>query len=100
MNTMIGVSDPIYASAGIPPNALLDRNLRFLGGLWLVLGVATYWLIPRIAAGRARAQDKVLRELGTSAWADAERRLARLLQVAVEKRRLRRDRRRILMRAR
>ena len=35
----------------------------------------------------ARAQDKVLRELGTKAWADAERRLSRLLHVAVEKRR-------------
>ncbi|MDD4887610.1 MAG: DUF4345 family protein, partial [Thiomonas sp.] len=36
--TMFGLSDPIYASAGIPPNALLDSNLRFFGGLWLVLG--------------------------------------------------------------
>jgi len=40
----------------------------------------------------AHAQDKVLGELGTSAWNDAQRRLARLLHVAVEKRRLRRDR--------
>jgi len=36
----------------------------------------------------AQAQNKVLRELGTTAWHDAERRLARLLHVAVEKRRL------------
>src|SRR3989442_1280713 len=36
----------------------------------------------------AWAQNKVLRELGTTAWHDAERRLARLLHVAVEKRRL------------
>src|SRR5213083_2407623 len=35
----------------------------------------------------ARAQDKVLRELGTRVWDDAQRRLARLLHVAVEKRR-------------
>ena len=35
----------------------------------------------------ARAQDKVLRELGTTAWADAKRPLAHLLRVAVEKRR-------------
>src|SRR5215470_2535590 len=34
----------------------------------------------------ARAQDKVLRELGTTAWADAQRRLAHLLRVAVKKR--------------
>ena len=40
----------------------------------------------------ARAQDKVLRDVGTGAWDDAERRLTRLLHVAVEKRRLRRDR--------
>ena len=35
----------------------------------------------------AQAQNKVLRELGTRAWADAERRLAHLLSVAVKKRR-------------
>ena len=29
-----------------------------------------------------RAQDQVLRELGTKAWARAQRRLARLLHVA------------------
>lgn len=46
--TMLGLSDPIYSSAGIPANALLDSNLRFFGGLWLVLGLAIYWLIPRI----------------------------------------------------
>ncbi len=34
----------------------------------------------------AQAQDKVLRELGTKAWADAKRRLAHLLDVAVESR--------------
>ena len=34
----------------------------------------------------ARTQDKVLRELGTTAWADAQRRLAHLLRVAIKKR--------------
>src|SRR6266849_9913233 len=34
----------------------------------------------------ARAQEKVLREVGTKAWADEQRRLARLLSVAVERR--------------
>ena len=48
VRTMLGLSDPIYASAGIPANALLDSNLRFFGGLWLVLGLAVYWLVPRI----------------------------------------------------
>ena len=50
----------------------------------------------RLALGVARplwaqVQDKVLRELGTKAWADAQRRLTHLLHVAVEKRRLRRE---------
>lgn len=46
--TMLGLSDPIYSSAGIPANTLLDSNLRFFGGLWLALGLAVYWLVPRI----------------------------------------------------
>ena len=46
--TMMGLADPIYAAAGLPANALLDSNLRFLGGLWLVAGLAMFWLIPRI----------------------------------------------------
>src|SRR5438445_1918445 len=43
----------------------------------------------------AQAQDKVLRELGTKAWADAQRRLNHLRHVAVKKRRLGRKRRRV-----
>jgi predicted membrane channel-forming protein YqfA (hemolysin III family) len=46
--TMFGISDPIYAGAGIPANALLDSNLRFFGGIWFVLGLALYYVIPRI----------------------------------------------------
>src|SRR3989454_10572026 len=42
----------------------------------------------------AQAQDKVLRELGTKAWADAQRRLAHLLHVAVKRRGPSRGRRR------
>ncbi len=41
----------------------------------------------------AQAQDQVLRELGRKRWADAQRRLAHLLHLAVEKRRSRRKRR-------
>ncbi len=41
----------------------------------------------------AQAQQKVLREIGTKAWAAAQRRLTHLLHVAVEKRRLGRRRR-------
>ena len=44
----------------------------------------------------AQAQARVLRELGQPAWGDAQRWLARLLHVAVVKRRLYRDRRRKL----
>ena len=45
---LFGLSDPIYANSGIPANAILDSNLRFFAGVWLGLGVALYWLIPRI----------------------------------------------------
>jgi DNA-binding MarR family transcriptional regulator len=51
-----------------------------------------------LAAARplwARAQDKVLREWGATAWADAQRRLANLLRVAVKKRRPIRGQRRV-----
>jgi hypothetical protein len=46
--TMFGLDDPLYASAHPSPNALLDSNLRFFGGLWLGLGLAVWWLIPSI----------------------------------------------------
>jgi DNA-binding MarR family transcriptional regulator len=42
----------------------------------------------------AQAQDKVLRDLGTKAWADAQRRLTHLLHVAVKRRGPSRGRRR------
>src|SRR6266852_5678529 len=42
----------------------------------------------------AQAQGKVLREFGTNAWADAQRRLTHWRDVAVKKRRLGRKRRR------
>ena len=45
---MFGLSDPIYASANLPANTLLDSNLRFFSGVWLGLGLAVYWLIPDI----------------------------------------------------
>ena len=45
---MFGLSDPIYATMGLPRNALLDSNLRFFAGFWLGLGLAMMWLIPRI----------------------------------------------------
>jgi len=45
---MSGLGDPLYAAAGVPSNVLLDSNLRFFSGVWLGLGLALYWLIPRI----------------------------------------------------
>jgi hypothetical protein len=45
---MFGLGDPLYASMGLPANALLDSNLRFFAGVWLGLGIAIYWLIPKI----------------------------------------------------
>ena len=43
----------------------------------------------------AQAQGKVLRELGTKAWTDAQRQLTRLHHVAVKKRQLGREGRRV-----
>lgn len=45
---MFGLRDPIYENANLPSNVLLDSNLRFFGGVWFVLGIAMYWLIPRV----------------------------------------------------
>ena len=45
---LLGVEDPFYTAAGVPPIVLLDTNLRFYSGVWLGLGLALYWLIPRI----------------------------------------------------
>jgi hypothetical protein len=45
---MSGLSDPLYAGPGVPSNVLLDSNLRFLSGVWIGLGLAMFWLIPRI----------------------------------------------------
>jgi uncharacterized protein DUF4345 len=40
--TMLGLDDPLYASAKLPRSALLDSNLRFFGGVWLGLGLAAW----------------------------------------------------------
>jgi hypothetical protein len=46
--TLLGVRDPLYSATGIPALPVLDSNLRFFGGVWLGLGVAILWLVPRI----------------------------------------------------
>ena len=45
---MSGLSDPIYANLGLPQDATLDSQLRFYSGVWLGLGLAAFWLLPRI----------------------------------------------------
>jgi hypothetical protein len=45
---LFGISDPLYASAHLPANALVDSNLRFFSGVWLGFGVAMLWIVPRI----------------------------------------------------
>jgi hypothetical protein len=45
---LLGVQDPPYVAADVPPIVLLDTNLRFYSGVWLGLGLALYWVIPRI----------------------------------------------------
>jgi hypothetical protein len=37
---MLGVLNPLYASILLPHEPLLDTNLRFYSGLWLVIGIA------------------------------------------------------------
>lgn len=45
---MLGVRDPPYVAAGVPPIVILDSNLRFYSGVWFGLGLALYWVIPTI----------------------------------------------------
>lgn len=46
--TLLGIDDPLYRASGLPRDVLLDGNLRFLGGVWLALGLAMGSLLPRI----------------------------------------------------
>lgn len=45
---MSGLGDPLYASLNLPSDATLDSNLRFYSGVWLGVGLAAFWLLPRI----------------------------------------------------
>jgi hypothetical protein len=45
---LLGISDPLYASAHLPAHTLLDSNLRFFSGVWLGIGIAMLWIVPRI----------------------------------------------------
>jgi hypothetical protein len=43
-----GVRSPLYNVIGECVTATLDSNFRFMAGAWFGLGVAGFWLIPRI----------------------------------------------------
>jgi hypothetical protein len=43
-----GLSDPLYVQFGVVPNVALDSNLRFFSGVWLGLGIAVAWVVPRV----------------------------------------------------
>jgi Domain of unknown function (DUF4345) len=58
--SMMGVSDPDYANANLPRDALLDSDLRFFGGLWLGLGLTLLWLVPRIETAVGTVVFRVL----------------------------------------
>ncbi len=45
---LMGLSDPLYTRLNPPPDATLDSNLRFYSGVWLGVGLAAWWLVPRI----------------------------------------------------
>jgi len=45
---LTGLDDPLYRALALPRDATLDSNLRFYGGVWLGLGLAAFWLLPRI----------------------------------------------------
>ncbi|MGH2522433.1 MAG: DUF4345 domain-containing protein [Anaerolineales bacterium] len=42
---LMGVDDPLYASLGLPRNALLDGNMRFYSDVWFVLGLTVLWTV-------------------------------------------------------
>ncbi len=46
--TMLGVHDPLYKALALPAAPLLDSNLRFLGGVWLGIGLGALWMVPSI----------------------------------------------------
>ena len=45
---LTGLNDPLYAALHLPHDATLDSNLRFYSGVWLGVGLAAAWTVPRI----------------------------------------------------
>lgn len=52
IGSLMGLSNPTYASLGLPPAIALDNNLRFYAGLWFALGLMALWLVPRLERER------------------------------------------------
>jgi hypothetical protein len=73
---MLGLDDPLYASAGLPQDATLDSNLRFYAGAWFGLGLSAMWIIPRI-----EHETKLFRALWLMIFAGGIGRLLSLLLV-------------------
>jgi len=48
LGLLYGARLPIYARTAGPLDVVLDSNLRFFAGLWLSVGIATFWAIPEI----------------------------------------------------
>jgi hypothetical protein len=46
--SLLGIRDPLYRPLTLPASPVLDSNLRFLGGVWLGVGLAMLWLVPTI----------------------------------------------------
>jgi hypothetical protein len=45
---LLGLGDPVYGNLNLPQDATLDSQLRFYNGVWMGLGLAAFWLVPRI----------------------------------------------------
>jgi hypothetical protein len=76
--TMMGLNDPLYATLNLPRDATLDSNMRFLGGVWLGLGLCVWWLVPRIAS-----QTVLFRAVWLMIFLGGVGRLASLLMVGL-----------------
>jgi hypothetical protein len=48
LSFLFGGDSPIYEAGTIPPLAVLDSNLRFMGGMENGLGLVLLWIIPTI----------------------------------------------------
>ncbi len=63
--SIFGISYPIYASATLPVNPLLDSNLRFFGGVWFGLGLADPRFRPSLRSLSIRLQ--IMRRMSEAA---------------------------------